>query len=149
MYGSTTDTDVRHAMLALREAGVVKVSIHFSGGNDEGGADDFEFLDAEGNKVTMPSSHAYSTQKWNSETKTYGPTEWRVHERTETGYADRAATDEEVKVAKIAATLEHPIYDRWGSFAGEFYVDGTLTWDVATGKHTLEGQESHEVWESF
>jgi hypothetical protein len=151
MYGNNpSDADLRNVMQTLRSAGVATVRMEFSGGNDEGGVDGVEYLDAEGNKVDLPTSNAYKTEKWNPETRTYGPATWQVYCRHADGSSGhRPATAEEVKWAEVGAALEYPVYDRWGSFAGEFHVYGTLTWDVATGKHTLSGQESHEVWEDF
>ena len=151
MFGNTvSDTDVRHAMLALRELGVATVTIEFSGGNDEGGADGAQYLDAEGNEATVPSSNAYneSGSRYDPASGKFvqQPARWVVYER---GGDKRDATDEEVKIAKISQALEFPIYDRWGSFAGEFYVQGTLTWDVAKGTHRLSGQESVEHYEGF
>lgn len=151
MYGySPSDAELRSTMQTLRAAGVATARLEFSGGNDEGGVDSAEYLDAEGNKVDVPTSHAYKRQEWNHTTRTYGPETWVVYARNEDGTSGyRPATPDEVKWAEIGSVLEYPVYDRWGSFAGEFYVHGTLTWDVATGKHTLSGQESHEVWEDF
>lgn len=150
-----TPAETRGAMQVLRDAGVTIAKIGFSGGNDEGGADGIDYFDAEGTLVTMPSSNAYneSGSRYDPATGKFVQVDprWVVHGPWVAGQpADkRDATPDEIAVAKVVAVLEAPIYDRWGSFAGEFYVQGTLTWDVTTGKHTLEGQESHEVWESF
>jgi hypothetical protein len=151
MYGyNPTPSDIRQAMQALKDLGVTKVSIPFSGGNDEGGADDIDYFDADGNTVEgIPTNQAHLSQKWDADHQTFVDEGWMVTNWNVRPSVSRPATDEEVTVAKLTQVLEYPIYDRWGSFAGEFYVQGTLTWDVSTGKHTLEGQESHEVWESF
>lgn len=37
--------------------------------------------------------------------------------------------------------LGKPVYDRYYSFAGEFYVDGTVTWDVVIGEVNMERDE--------
>jgi hypothetical protein len=50
---------------------------------------------------------------------------------------------------KLITYLTEPIYEEWGSFAGEFSVHGTLFWDCATQKVTLEGSESVEEYQSF
>jgi hypothetical protein len=42
-----------------------------------------------------------------------------------------------------------PIYDKYGSFAGEFNVDGTLTWDVKAGTITDEGDETTPKTEPY
>ncbi len=147
-----TASDTREAMQVLLAAGVVTVKVSFSGGNDEGGPDGTTFLDAAGNEVTRPLSHAHEGTEWNPDTKAWESVGWIASGPwdREAGRANyRSATDEEVQWAKVAAVLEAPIYDRWGSFAGEFYVHGTCTWDVATGTHRLTGQESHEEYDDF
>lgn len=151
MYGyNPSAADQRDVMQTLRDAGVATVTIEFSGGNDEGGPDGIDYLDAAGNKVdTIPSSNAYEDRAWDPTTRTYGAPAWVVHLFADGKFTQRPATDDEVKASKIAQVLEFPIYDRWGSFAGEFYVQGTVTWDVVTGTHKVTGQESHEVWEDF
>lgn len=153
MYGRNfTSSDERAAMQTLRDQGVAKVVIDFSGGNDEGGADAASFLDANGDGVKMPDSgvNAYERERWDSANQRYVSEGWVVWSVGPTGKQEqREATAEEIAAAKLEKVLEAPIYDRWGSFAGEFYVHGTLEWDVATGKHKLTGSESHEVWDSF
>lgn len=151
MYGyNPTPADIREAMQTLQGLNVAKVVIPFSGGNDEGGADGIDYFDADGKSIDyIPSSEAHFSTKWNPDTKRFDDVGWQVTDWSVRPSVSRDATAEEVTLAKVAQVLEHPIYERWGSFAGEFYVHDTLTWDVATGKHTLSGQESHEVWEDF
>lgn len=140
----------REAMNALRSRGVATVVIHFSGGNDSGGADSMEPTDADGNPVELPNSSAHQGTEYNNATGRWEPGPWTVYERGSDGRpVKRDATDEEILWGKVTKVLEAPIYDRWGSFAGEFDVDGTLTWDVATGTHKLKGQESVTSWQSF
>ena len=50
-------------------------------------------------------------------------------------------------------TLETIMYnsgclEEYGSFAGEFYVEGTVNLDVFTGKWAMEGQETMEQYEN-
>ena len=144
-----TQSEFDNAMQTLANASVATVLIEFSGGNDEGGPDAITYLDAEGDIVTGLSANAYneSGSRFDPETKRFveNPQRWVVYENN----SKRDATPEEIKRGQAARVLEHPIYDLWGSFAGEFYVHGTLTWDVAAGTYTLSGQESHEVWEDI
>lgn len=151
MRNSLSASDKSAALQALRDKGVARVTIEFSGGNDEGGADAATFFDADGKTVDLPNTiHAYQHEPWVAETKSFGPAVWMVSERSASGhYESRPATDEEVAQAKIVTVLEAPIYDRWGSFAGEFSVYGTVEWNVETGQHRIEGQESHEVYDGF
>lgn len=153
MYGNTVSaTDTQEAMAYLRDAGVSTVTIEFSGGNDEGGTDSVSFFDAEGGTVEVPTSGAREETQWDEVSRKWLPVGWVVStwkpgERWST--ETRPATDEEVKLAKVLTVLEHPIYDRWGSFAGEFYVNGTLTWDVTGGTYKVTGQETVEHYEDF
>lgn len=150
MYGIPSLADQRETMRMLTDAGVATVVIEFSGGNDEGGADGTSYLDAAGNKVEgIPSSNAYEDREYNFDTRTYGALGWKVSEYVDQKYTQRPATDDEVKAAKIGQVLEAPIYDRYGSFAGEFHVYGQVTWDVAAGTHKMTGQESHNVYEDI
>ena len=41
----------------------------------------------------------------------------------------------------LGKLLAEPVYDRYYSFAGEFYVEGRVTFDVAAGTVTLQGDE--------
>lgn len=50
---------------------------------------------------------------------------------------------------RLITYLQDPLYDRWGSFAGEFSVYGTIEWNVTTRKVTLDGSESVEDYTSF
>lgn len=154
MYGyNPTQADTRAAMQTLRDRGVAKVVIHFSGGNDEGGADGADFLDADGNKVEGidNSAHVYENETWDSVNRRFVSQGWTVsaYNRAEGRYENREATADEIAVAKLMTILEAPIYDRYGSFAGEFYCHGTVEWDVASGTNEMHGQESHEEWDSF
>lgn len=147
-----TTSEIRAAMQTLSDKGIAKVVIEFSGGNDEGGADSISYFDAEGNDVEgVKNPNAYLTQEWDSVRRTVKVTGWQVSEwdpiERRSNY--RPATEDEIALAKVNAILEGPIYDRFGSFAGEFSVYGQVIWDVAAGTHTMTGQESHEVWDSF
>lgn len=143
MYGQrVTEAQKSRALQELRNKGVVKVEIAFSGGNDEGGAESFHAYDTEGNEVTIGEANAY---------KDYRSEKWTVYEydRQTGGRIQRDATPDEIVLASIREVLEEPIYDRYGSFAGEFYVDGTLTWDVLAGTNKMRGQEELRHWEEF
>ena len=153
MFTHTNTNSIRSAMTTLQGLGVVKVNIGFSGGNDEGGADAITYLDAAGEKVEtgLPETGAYQSTEFDATTNTWKPTGWIVTEwDRDTGkHSNRPATDEEVRATQLREVLEAPIYDRFGSFAGEFSVYGDLTWDVATGTHEMHGQESYSQWDSF
>lgn len=132
MYGDVT-TDKDKTLALLRERGIVKVEVHFSGGNDEGGADDVTATLKDGTQTRLNPGNAH--QDWNSK-------EWVVGAYDETHkYATRPATPGEVAEATLSELLEAPVYDTYDSFAGEFYVDGTVTWDVDAGTCTMTRSE--------
>lgn len=144
-----TPNEIRNAMQTLRNLDVAKVKVHFSGGNDEGGADGVDFFDAAGEKVTgLPEGNAYAERDWDSTTRTYGPATWTVYVGP-TWKDRRPATDEEVAATRLHEILASPIYSEYGTFAGEFYVEGTCTWDVATGKYEMHGHYESRSWEEF
>jgi hypothetical protein len=149
MHYTNNLSDASEAMRALRSLGVTEVNVHFSGGNDSGGADSLVARDANGNEVPIPQSGAHTSSQWDPNTRTWIDTGWVVNESTPTGWNERPATQEEIRWARIGEVLEQPIYDRWGTFAGDFEVDGTLTWNVLTGTHELHGQESMTSWQDF
>lgn len=141
MYGSTTSMSTSDAMAALRKKGCVKAIVHFSGGNDEGGADGFTFLTADGTKIEMD-MRTEAHQDW--DTKKWVVYTWEGREQK-----SRPATDVEIEDARLREVLEQPIYDQYGSFAGEFYVSGECTWDVATGKAEMHGHYEYTTGEDF
>lgn len=144
-------TQTQSALQFFRDRGVSTIVAQFSGGNDEGGIDSIDYLDADGKKInTIPSSSAYEDRYWQGGREHNRG--WIVYDRSlGDTWADqkRAATPDEVALAEALKVIEHPVYDRYYTFAGEFYVDGTLTWDVTAGTHEMHGQESHEVYEDF
>lgn len=52
-------------------------------------------------------------------------------------YATKDATSEQ----ELAELLGRPVYDKYYGFAGEFYVQGTVVWDLATKKVNMGGSE--------
>jgi hypothetical protein len=135
-----TEAQKQRVLAQLRNQGIARIEATFSGGNDEGGIDSVTFFDAEGNEVAAPPQPSVYRAYQGGTSALYAG-----------GWGDdrRLATAEEVAQDLVWKVIEHPVYDRYYTFAGEFYVDGTLTWDVAAGTHKMSGQESHQVWEGF
>jgi hypothetical protein len=48
---------------------------------------------------------------------------------------------------QLSKALCAPVYDKYYSFAGEYYVHGQLVWNVADRKVLLDGEESHSTYE--
>lgn len=138
MFENPSVEEVQEALETLRELHITRVEITFSGGNDEGGADGVTAFDTQSNEVDVPKGRAYRNGNL-----------WQVYEFIQHRSSSRPATEDEITWSRVRDVLEGPIYERWGSFAGEFYVQGTLTWDVVKGTHEMHGQESFETYESF
>lgn len=143
-------SDIREAMQSLSDFGVTTVKVHFSGGDDEGGADSIDYLDADEKPVEVPVGHAVEDYHYENGRMSNGG--WVVYDHSLSdnwNEQKRPATAEEIKWTKVSEVVEFPIYNEYGSFAGEFYVYGTLTWDVATARHDMHGQYESRSMESF
>ena len=121
---------------------------NFSGGHDQGGFDDVMFADKDKNEITIlpkdkddfiifaDKSEIFTYQEENSE-------DILIFKKT--SYERFDFNDKE--------TLETIMYnsgclEEYGSFAGEFSVEGTVSLDVFTGKWAMEGQETMEQYEN-
>jgi hypothetical protein len=121
------------AFAELRNRGAAKAIVAFQGGNDEGGVEEITLLDADGKEVGKLQEY-YGGSTWNPETK-----KW-----------DKPKLNPQVqKDADLAEALGKPVYDKYYNFAGEFYVQGTVIWDVKTQDVKMSGSESHEEWDEF
>jgi hypothetical protein len=122
---------------------------NFSGGHDQGGFDDVVFADKNKDEITIlpkdkedfiifaDKSEIITYQEENSE-------DILIFKKT--SYERFDFNDKE--------TLETIMYnsgclEEYGSFAGEFSVEGTVNLDVFTGKWAMEGHETLEQYESF
>jgi hypothetical protein len=148
----------------LRRRGISKVVCGFSGGNDEGGVDSMEATDGEGNIVEgFLSRETYVHRTYSEgdqvfEDGTSVPKGvWVVHVPDAPKVKHprwgsdvipvRRATEEEVSDSSLTEALEEPCHSRYGSFAGDFYVSGTYTWDVATGQVVADWNEQVSHYE--
>lgn len=110
----------------LTGRGVARVEVRFSGGNDEGGVDEITLFDAAGAECgTIEEPHW--RHEWDDAAKAWVPAEPKPADYD------------------LVSTLCAPVYGRWGSFAGDFSVSGTLTWDAATKRAYFEGSETEYV----
>lgn len=114
----------------LEEKNVAEVQIYFQGGNDEGGCDNILLFDVEGNKISEMTEW-YPAQEWCPETRT-----WKTLEKP---------TDDQL----LSKALCEPVYDKYSSFAGDFYVNGTLHWLVKDRVVKMDGSEEVSTWEGF
>ena len=105
----------------LAGLGVATVRVGFSGGNDDGGIT--------GIVATLASG---GEQHWEETYRDEGA--YQVVDGKWTFVEKKAEplTEHQEMVNEMAQS----VYDKYGSFAGEFYVGGYFLWDVATGKLT-------------
>lgn len=114
----------------LEEKNVAKVEIGFQGGNDEGGCDTIVLFDAKGNNIGEMTEW-YESQEWCPETRS-----WKTLEKP---------TDEQL----LSKALCAPVYEKYYTFAGNFYVNGILHWDVKNKRVWMDGSEEVPSYESF
>jgi len=128
--------------------GIRYINATFSGGHDEGGYDTFTYLDNKEEEVDLKDCENY----------TYVETTL-VKSETLNNKNNIIKQDifyyEDHKYANLQAfSLDNIFYklgalDRFGSFAGEFSVDGEVTIDVLTGKFKMTGNETIEEYQAI
>lgn len=111
----------------LHELGAAKVVVEFSGGGDEGGVDNITLYDGEGNELPIKLEENYSGSRWDG--VRFVPVEPNTPNN------------------ELAAALAAPVNERYGSFAGEFYVSGTVDYDVVAGTVKMNKSERVESYE--
>lgn len=124
--------DRQQVFAALREMGVAKVEVSFQGGNDEGGVDVICLKDSHGTTMKeLEDFYVGEGSIWDPESEKWVPS--------------AQATPEQL----LREALCRPVYDKYDSFGGEFYVYGKVVWNVASEKVTMDGQEIVESYEDF
>ena len=118
----------------------------FSGGHDEGGFDSAYFADDKGEAITIPEEEKNSFRKWVDVDNIY--TFENAKQKRTTFYS--TTTNKRVDVLE---ELEDILYksgclEEYGSFAGEFNVNGTVKLDVFTYKWQMDGNQSVEQYET-
>jgi hypothetical protein len=124
---------------AVRALGAARVEASFSGGNDEGGYDGVSFFGADGARLELGDFNPWR------EVSHKGRDEW---DQTAGRYV-KVPPKPETERTLVADTLEKVLDDRYGSFAGEFYVRGTVTIDAAARKTVLQGETETPSSEDF
>jgi hypothetical protein len=114
----------------LKKRGAAKAIVTFSGGGDEGGVNCIDLFDASSKNIGSLDEN-FEAEKWNPETKRMEPVE-------------NIPMD-----GKLANALGKPVYDKYGGFAGEFYVSGEIIYDVAASSIKINGTEEVSHGESF
>ncbi len=110
----------------LASHGYNKAVVEFSGGGDEGGVDNITLI---GRDPEIQHSVSPYGKIWNPVTNMY-----------------TKDADSPIGIDLITA-LSKPVYDKYSTFAGEFYVNGEVIWNVVESKAYFSGSESVEHWE--
>jgi hypothetical protein len=122
------------AMRMLRERRANKAEVFFSGGNDEGGIDDITVVRDDGARYKLE-EHA----EWRYEQQADGTWERVTVERT----------PEQIQESELFEILGLPVYERYSTFAGDFHVDGVVTWNVVENTVNMSGHEDVPSSESI
>lgn len=120
---------------AMQAKGVSKIVAYFSGGNDEGGVNNYDMLDAKGKTIKIPEENK-KDPNYVRDTYPFTREEFFGHD------------EYWPKQGSIAHIVEQPIDMEYGSFAGDFSVSGACVWDLATKKVTMSG-EIRSDYDSF
>lgn len=122
-------------LMILRRHGAEKAMASFSGGNDEGAVNHIELVMRDGSELELNyvrpgwDEVGYKCYFWSTEQEQEWYDKQDAKRDTANGGLDVGAKESNF----IFDVLASPVYEQWGGFAGEFYVSGTLTWDVARG----------------
>lgn len=145
MYGTEraglTESEV---FARLKELGAAKALVTFEGGNDDGGVTHIDLVDAKGKKICQVNDH-YQKPALNEDGSTRMVERVSSNGRTYRTPEYEPLSEEQEKENALYQALGGPVYERFGSFAGEFEVHGTVTWDVETQEVDMDGQQS--TWE--
>jgi hypothetical protein len=129
--------------MAMRDLGVAKILASFSGGNDEGGYNDFPQFVLETEGATLDSrlerfdiyDHRSSNgERWDSVRRTWVP-------------VPKDTTDADLTA--IADHLGEYLDGEFGSFTGEFYVSGTVSVDAKARTTTSSGSYGEMSYRDF
>ena len=104
----------------LRQMNAAKAIVEFSGGGDEGGVDSITLYDGEGRLLASFTPQARSKLEEN-----YSGSRWDG--------VCYVPVEPDTPNNELARALAAPVHERYGSFAGEFYVTGTVVYDVVAG----------------
>lgn len=124
----------------LRDWGVKKVVVSFSGYNDEGGPDNCDLIDAKDQKIgflTYDELVFYELTpkqkrvKYRTQTRTYGNEHWGYRtDKTKVPVVGKTIKGDEFD--RFWRVLEGPVDEVYGGWGGETAVWGTVTWDTKT-----------------
>ena len=114
----------------LRQMNATKAIVEFSaeGRHGIGAVDSITLYDGEGNELPTKVEENYSGWRWDG--------------------ANYYPVEPDTPNNELARALAAPVYERYGSFAGDFYVTGTVVYDVVAGTVKMNKSERVESWNS-
>ena len=138
----------------IAEQGVHKIHVPFSGGGDCGGFDgNIIFYDEKNNEIEVNYSKL-KADEWRENyiplihkipTKTKGKFTCQIFEYQYTDYKEYDVTEDWL----IQRFYEFGFLNEWGSFAGDYHVNGQVIIYPETGKYTMPYNQSVEEYEQF
>jgi hypothetical protein len=118
----------------------------FSGGHDEGGYDSFVWLDKNKNEVKLTDCVNKSYYTRTLVKRQYDDADKGV-KKIDVFYYDECKYETLENISLDDIFWKLGALDQFGSFAGEFNVNGTVLLNVITGEYKLEGNETIEEWQ--
>lgn len=106
---------------------MAKVVVTFSGGHDEGGIDGITFEDFDTGLISLPEIH------WSDAYLMYPSDNWEP---------PIDLTDNQ----ELSQLLQGPVDAEFGSWAGEWSVNGDVVWNVTDGTVIMTKNESVETY---
>jgi hypothetical protein len=148
--------DKKAAFDGMTKRGINRIEIHFSGGNDEGDIDQIQATDLEGNIIDIPDT-PWVSSCYENQTVTKGV--WLPNQAVDAEFQNQkfvplSDLDPEVlDNINFRSSFENIVYDKYYTFAGDYYVEGTAILDVSENVAKITAQETvqewHDVEESF
>jgi len=128
----------------LKNRGIKEARVHFSGGNDSGSVEYVDFLMHDNTCKEVYEMPMYYESWCNGVTTYYRYGKGKGYEPIEEREVYVPTAEE-----KLLDTLTRPVYDRYGSFAGEYDVSGMVVWTVDPPEVTFKVEESTVEYREF
>lgn len=140
--------------------GIARIAVEFSGGGDEGHITGIRLFDAEDRVMEIEEKwpHAHMAYGWEEDYNgeaSFGPGAWIISDKKMTKTREvrgevkeyevpvyREANDYEIRMSQLENAISQPVFDKYGSFAGEFSVNGEVIWALEERRCYMEGDES-------
>lgn len=143
-YGNKNTSNIIDALIDQFKANKIAYIVgNFSGGHDEGGFDEIKFTDENGNEITPESLKTH----WVNQYKLFKSTnnnEITYYYQEYSNSVNLNDSDELYSFMYGTGAL-----DKFGSFAGEYNVSGSVKLNVNTKKYVLDGSQTIEEYDEF